>query len=230
MLNIAIVEDYDLLRDELVHFLSRPHWRVTSLHDGAALEQHLQTQPVDVVVLDLNLPDQDGLVIARRLRQSGSHIAIVMLTARSSAQHRAKGFCAGADVFLTKPTQTTEIEAVIANLEKRLCPPEPPQPTTTSPAQLHTHSGQLQVPNGHALSLSPAQVRLLQALAQQHPQPIDSGVLCQALGSQDASNLSQLRVHITRLRRKWHSSGGAGRLLEPVRGQGYRLTSPIELH
>ncbi len=225
MLSIVVVEDFDLLREELVHYLSRDGWQVTGVGDGAALDQHLAQHATDVAVLDLNLPDEDGLSIAQRLRQRWPQLAIVMLTARDAPAHRAKGFMAGADVYLTKPAQVGEIEAVIRNVERRLHSAGGSSPehaahdkAEAKPMVLDLTRCELLLLPQQRLQLSPAEAQLLAALAQQHPHPVDLSTPLDA---------ASLRVRISRLRAKWHSAGGEGELIEAVRGVGYRLTASV---
>lgn len=85
MLNIIIVEDHVDLREELVDFLSRPDWDVRGVGSGALLDIALQEKQADILILDLNLPDEDGIQIAKRIRATSPNIGIVMLTARNAA-------------------------------------------------------------------------------------------------------------------------------------------------
>lgn len=120
MLNIIVVEDHLDLREELVDFLSRPDWDVRGVGSGALLDVALQKKLADILILDLNLPDEDGIQIAKRMRSIFPHIGIVMLTARNAAYDRALGYGIGADVYLTKPAHVGELESVIHNLDRRL--------------------------------------------------------------------------------------------------------------
>lgn len=243
MLNIVVVEDYDILREELVFHLSRPGWQVSGVGDGAALDQHLGTQHVDVVVLDLNLPGEDGVSIARRLREQHPAMGLIMLTARNAPEHRASGFTAGADVYLTKPAQTTEIEAVIQNMQRRMGPSAAPDPCPSTPAaglqvrfQLRLSSGQLTLPDGNTVHINPTQAQLLHLLARHYPAAASLQALGQALRTKPeppeqtdaAASANQLRVQISRLRAKWQQVCPDERLIEPVHGTGYRLTHAID--
>lgn len=230
MLNVVVVEDYDILREELVFHLSRPGWQVDGVGDGAALDRHLASKVADVVILDLNLPGEDGLAIARRLREQDPLRVLIMLTARHTAQQRAAGFTAGADVYLAKPAQVSEIEAVLRNVERRIRPVgRPIDATTPAAVRLNAAPASLTLPDGTFVSLSVSQGRLLHALAQAYPKTLDLSSLCQIThepNHRDAG-MGPLRVQISRLRHKWHQAGGHDRLIEPVRGHGYRLTQPI---
>ena len=88
MIHIAVVEDNEDLRDEVVFHLGRMGHCVTGLPDGTALDRHLASQPADVLVLDLGLPGEDGVSIARRLAVSHPRLAIAMLTARGQLEDR----------------------------------------------------------------------------------------------------------------------------------------------
>jgi DNA-binding response OmpR family regulator len=228
MLNVVVVEDYDLLREEMVFHLGRPGWQVDGVGDGVALDRHLASNVADVVILDLNLPGEDGLSIARRLREQDPLRVLIMLTARHTAQQRAAGFTAGADVYLAKPAQVSEIEAILRNVERRLRPLGRPVEATAA-VRLSATPTSLTLSDGTSLSLSASQGRLLQALAQAYPKTLDLGSLCQITRepSQPRAGMGPLRVQISRLRHKWQQAGGRDRLIEPVRGRGYRLTQPI---
>lgn len=247
MLNIVVVEDYDLLRDELVHYLNRPQWQVTGVADGASLDLHLSQHAADVAILDLNLPDEDGIHIAQRLRQRWPNLVIVMFTARDAAAQRAKGFMAGADVYLTKPAQTREIETIIGNIERRLnATTEITNQTTQNGSEdaarsviqhaveLHPSQCELKLFNGSepsTLRLTRAETDLLDVLTKQVFQQMNTCELCLALSTQQNAPLdaTSLRVRVSRLRDKWQAAGGQGELVQAVRGTGYRLATVIRL-
>lgn len=120
MLNIIIVEDNTSLRHELLLFLNRPEWFIRGVESGAEMDVELRKKPADIIILDLNLPHEDGISIGKRVRSAFPSVRIVMLTARSAPSDRALGYGIGADVFLTKPANVGEIESVIHNVEIRL--------------------------------------------------------------------------------------------------------------
>ena len=102
MIRIAVLEDNADLRDEVVFHLSHLGHSAVGLNDGLALDRYLATGQVDVLVLDLGLPGEDGLTIARRLSVTHPGIAIAMLTARGQLDDRLVGFECGADIYLVK--------------------------------------------------------------------------------------------------------------------------------
>ena len=97
-LRIALVEDDPLLRKEIHYHLKQQGFVVYALDSGVSLDQLLLTEPIDALVLDLNLPGEDGLSIARRMRVSIPSVVIIMLTARTAIPERLKGYEAGADI------------------------------------------------------------------------------------------------------------------------------------
>src|SRR5690606_2100697 len=119
----------DLL-DELAFHLRRQGHGVAALPDGVALDAHLAGAEVDVLVLDLGLPGEDGLSIARRLRRTQPGIAIAMLTARGQLDDRLLGLNSGADIYLVKPVDMRELSAVVESLYRRVhrvaAPPDQP--------------------------------------------------------------------------------------------------------
>ena len=119
---VLLVEDNIALREALQDQLSYSGFAVRGVGDGQELNQALAIAVPDVVVLDLNLPDEDGLSIAKRLRQALPQIGIVMLTARVRSIDRQEGYESGADVYLTKPVKPSELTTVLQTLCRRMAP------------------------------------------------------------------------------------------------------------
>lgn len=115
MARIAVVEDEMDLRSDLVEYLSACGHDAVGCEDGFALDRALGGNRIDVAILDINLPGEDGLSIARRLRGDAG-LGIIMLTARNNP---SEGFAAGADAYLTKPADLGEIEARVRDLSGR---------------------------------------------------------------------------------------------------------------
>jgi len=99
-LDIIVVEDHDLVRLELVDFLSGPGVQVRGADDGEVLETLLRQRHADILVVDLNLPGEDGLSLCRRMRQAFPEMGLVMLTARVMPSDKTAGYQSGADVYL----------------------------------------------------------------------------------------------------------------------------------
>jgi DNA-binding response OmpR family regulator len=119
-LNIIIVEDHDDLREITVEALCSLGHQAIGVACGEQLDQTLETCKADVLVLDLNLPGEDGISLSRRIRASHPAIGIVMVTVREQIQDRIVGYGSGADLYLTKPTSIEELQAAIESLARRL--------------------------------------------------------------------------------------------------------------
>lgn len=226
VLEIIVVEDHRLLRDELVDYLSSPDWHVRGVSSGRELDVAMTETPADVLVLDLNLPQEDGISITRRIRKAFPEIGIVMLTARGDQADRALGYGSGADVYLTKPTHVGELESVLFNLSCRIRPRDDVQ------LMLSEHLLRLTHANGRSASLTNSEYRVLRLLVGTPGQELGYAPLCELLYSDDdavSQSRQRLAVLMTRLRQKMQEEMGVEQCVKSVRGQGYRLTVPIRL-
>lgn len=224
-LNLALVEDNALLREELFSFLVRQGWTVHEADSGEQLNQLLLKQAIELVVLDVNLPHEDGYSIAARLRQSHPRIGIIMLTARTRPSDRIMGYKTGADVFLTKPTHTEELEAAIRNLAQRL------KPAPSGELTLDQQSRRLIAGPMHSCSLSLLETSLLKTMAMQANGEAEIewllNILSRDLGEEVSRN--NLTVAISRLRSKVEVMDPSISLISSIRKVGYRLDQPIVL-
>lgn len=223
-LHIAVVEDNDTLRDLLVSYLRQPGRRVHGADCGEMLNQLLSEYPLDIVVLDLNLPYEDGLSIARRLRGSHPQIKLIMLTARVRPVDRTTGYDAGADVYLTKPTNVVELEAVVRNLAGR----HQRVPVAVG-FVLNRHAQVLTSPLQRQTVLTATETAILEQLALAPAEGADAEHLLEALRRNGNPQLSRdnLAVTMSRLRHKVETQLGAEQLIQTVRHYGYRLTQPL---
>ena len=223
-LDIVVVEDHDALREQLMAYLARPGWRLRGADCGEALDGLLRDQSADVVVLDLNLPFEDGTSIARRLRLAFPGMGIVMLTARVRPVDRTAGYASGADVYLTKPTNVEELESVIQNLARRLVP----QPGADSALVLDQTSHCLRLPGGDNIQLTSKEAQLLRLLAMAPDLQLDTDYLLYQLYQDDetAGRRGNMTVLISRLRLKLSATADKD-LVRAVRGVGYRLGAKV---
>ena len=226
VLEIIVVEDHRLLRDELVDYLSSPDWHVRGVSSGRELDVAMTETPADVLVLDLNLPQDDRISTTRRIRKAFPEIGIVMLTARGDQADRALGYGSGADVYLTKPTHVGELESVLFNLSCRIRPRDDVQ------LMLSEHLLRLTHANGRSASLTNSEYRVLRLLVGTPGQELGYAPLCELLYPDDdavSQSRQRLAVLMTRLRQKMQEEMGVEQCVKSVRGQGYRLTVPIRL-
>lgn len=222
-LEVVVVEDHDLVRDELVDFLNRPGIRVRGAEDGEVLDALLRQRHADILVVDLNLPGEDGLSICQRMREAFPEIGLVMLTARVMPADKTAGYQSGADVYLTKPANVDELEAVVANLSRRI------RRRVSNGLQLDVPRQQLALAGGVAVGLSLLEMRLLYELALAPERKLSTDLLLQRLDarSDNPALRDNLPVTISRLRQKLASGLGQGEVIKAVRGFGYQLTQAI---
>ncbi len=216
MLNIIIVEDNVSLRHELVEFLSRPEWSIRGVECGLEMDIELRKKSTDILILDLNLPNEDGISIAKRVRSAFPSIHIVMLTARSASSDRALGYGVGADVFLTKPANIGEIESVINNIEIRLG-----KGKKCTTLHLNTINMILEKDTYLPISLTQAEVDFIYQIA-------TANELCIPINyfNQGKKNIS---VIVSRLRQKFKSIDEEN-LICTIYGFGYKLSKSISIN
>lgn len=223
MIRIAIVEDNADLLDELLFNLRHQGFEPEGFPDGAALDAALAAQPGwQVLVLDLGLPGEDGLSIARRLRRSHPALGIVMLTARGGIDDRVDGLTQGADLYLAKPVDMKELGASIHAVARRVGQIAGVRLTW----RLDTLGRRLSSPEGRVIDLTHPEVMILAALARSREHLLDRAALITAIGKNpDTYDQRALEVTVSRLRQKL----GAEAPLRAVRGKGYAFNAPLRV-
>ena len=232
MTRIGLIEDNIEYRDNLAFFLRREGFDVAFESDGHAIDATLAQHPCDLILLDLGLPYEDGLVIAQRLRALQPELGIVMLTARGSLDERLSGMRDGADAYLVKPVDFRELMAVLKSLLRRLDigaestdkPSKTPPVWRLRPAQL-----QLVPPDGSPIKLTGREAKLLGHMVRSYPRAVARQVL---VDSSDAAltplDFRHLEVALSRLRKKIQDATGQGLILAS-RSEGYLFGAPIRL-
>lgn len=198
-LRIIIVEDQEELRTVLETVLSRLGHDVRGAGDGAALDLALADYPADVVVLDLNLPGEDGVAIALRLRQTNK-CGIIMATSRGLANERINGFENGADLYLVKPVNPMELHAALLNLGRRLrLAPDNEHATWTFDPQLSA----IRTPLGISVNLTAQENIVMQLLLAIPGKTVQRSKIFSALGHfDDEYGSKRLETLLSRLRSK----------------------------
>lgn len=223
MLNIVVVEDHHVLRDITVEALKEMGHAVVGLDCAEKLDDQLGTCLIDLLVIDLNLPGEDGLSLARRIRAAQPEIGIIMVTARTQVSDRVVGYDHGADIYLTKPTSLDELGAAVNALARRLTREE------ESGYRLVSETLTLHGPTG-AVGLSAQGVSILAALARAPGKRLESWQLLEIAGaSGTAFNKATLEVQIVRLRKKIIQVGSTEQPIKSLRGWGYQLCVPLTL-
>jgi len=187
--------------------------------DGIDIVQ--ATTGIDAIILDIGLPDISGLDVARRIRASGSETAILMLTARDTVGDRVNGLDAGADDYLVKPFAYEELAARLRALARRGAGARRAEPKLiVGPIMLDETSRRVTL-DGKRIDLSPREFSLLECLLRHPGQTLSRDqLLDQAWPFSVAVTPNAVDAYVHYLRDKL---GSAGRLIETVRGVGYRL-------
>jgi DNA-binding response OmpR family regulator len=227
-LSVVVLEDHGILREELVHFLALSGFAAAGVNCGPGLDDWLasQSRPPDIAVLDLNLPGEGGLDIARRLRAAYPDMGIVMLTGRKAPADRVVGYSSGADVYLTKPVSGDELLAVLLSLHRRL------KPQPTSAWQLALARAMITSPQGLSAVLSANECSVLACLARAPDHIADTPELSLSCASaQGEFNEGYVGVLMSRLRRKLAAlaPGNNAPMIRAVRQKGYQLLIATEI-
>ena len=224
-MKILVVDDDRAVRDALRRALTLGGYDVQCAdggHDGFA---QAVTGAPDAIVLDINMPDLDGIGVCRRLRQDGNRVPILMLTARHAVADRVDGLDAGADDYLVKPFDVDELKARLRALMRRNGGTGDPDALRFE--ELSLDSARHGVTVGDAfVELTRTEYQLLELLMLNPRRVLPHSLIYERVWGYDfgpASN--QLRVYVGYLRRKLDAAG-ARSLLHTVRGVGYVLREP----
>jgi two-component system, OmpR family, response regulator MprA len=224
---ILVVDDERAVRESLKRALELEGYEIELAADGQEALQRLEGngegQP-DAVLLDVLMPNVDGLEVCRRLRRSGNRVPVLMLTARDEVENRVSGLDAGADDYVTKPFALEELVARIRALLRRTSADDD---EVLRFADLELDPGTREVRRGgEQIDLTRTEFALLELFLTNPRQVLTRSIIFERVWGYDfgfASN--SLDVYIGYLRRKTET-GGRPRLIQTVRGVGYALREP----
>lgn len=223
LLSIVVVEDHDALREVTVEALRGMGHAAIGLDCAEAMEDMLGGISIDLMVIDVNLPHEDGFSLAARMRAAQPEVGIIMVTARAQLNDKLTGYESGADLYLTKPTSPEELGAAVQALARRL-KHRSPTAYVLEPAAFT-----LQGPDGK-VNLGSDAVAMLSAFARAPGGRLESWQLLELSGGEDASvTKGTLEVQIVRLRKKLMQSGHCEHPLKAIRGWGYQLCVPVTI-
>ncbi len=216
-MHVLLAEDDALIASGIVAGLNAQGLTVDHATTAANAEAMLRAANFDVLILDLGLPDEDGITLLRRLRQQGMELPVLVLTARDAVSDRVTGLQAGADDYLLKPFDLRELAARLHTLMRRMAGRSV---NIIEHGRLSYDPGRCEVRlDDRLVDLSRREQALLQALLNNQGRVLSSEQLKDAVyGFADDVESNALNVHIHHLRRKL----GSG-IVETVRGLGYRL-------
>ncbi len=219
-MRIMVVEDEPMLAEHLAEGVREAGYAVDVAHNG--LDAHFMgdTEPFDAVVLDLGLPQMDGITVLKKWRDAGRTMPVLILTARDNWHEKVAGIDAGADDYLTKPFHMEELLARLRALIRRAGGHASAE-LACGPVTLDTRNNRVTV-EGRALTLTSHEYRVLAYLMHHAGEVVSRSDLVEHIYAQDFDRDSNtVEVFIGRLRKKLPPG-----LIETVRGMGYRLVNP----
>jgi two-component system OmpR family response regulator len=234
--HILVVDDDRELRSLLSTFLTASGYRVSLVDGGAAMTQTMNAARIDLIILDVMMPREDGLSICRRLRASGT-IPIIMLTAADTETDRVVGLEMGADDYLSKPFSTRELLARVRAVLRRAS-----MPTAGSAAgsgrifefagwRLDVTRRQLYSPARALVDLRAAEFDLLLALVERPKHVLNRDQLLDLARGRSANAFDRsIDVHISRLRHRMEINPKDPLLIKTVRSGGYVFTAAVTLN
>ncbi|MFM1881288.1 MAG: hypothetical protein RLZZ344_1522 [Pseudomonadota bacterium] len=221
---IVVVEDHDDLREATTEMLIQQGFTTLGVSSAETLDLTGLARSPDIFVIDLNLPGEDGLSLARRLRAENPAVGIIITTARTQINDRLKGYESGADIYLPKPVDPLELVAAIRALGVRVLA----QGARDIRFTLDDAHLLILGPKGRA-KLSAAEVRLLNAFHESPDGILDRAQVTHLLSPDNPSiSVDSLQNRLSHLRKKIQSVGAEAETIQAVRGTGYRLC--IEIH
>ncbi|MDQ3163425.1 MAG: response regulator transcription factor [Actinomycetota bacterium] len=219
--SVLLVEDEENLASLVRAYLEQEGYRVIAVVTGAEALRAIETEPVRLVVLDLNLPDMDGLDVCRQIRTRSS-VPVVMLTARDEESDRLAGLVQGADDYIGKPFSPRELVARMKAVLRRSEPHSEEELLVLGDVVLRRSAREVSVA-GEAVALRPQEFDLLAYLIQNRGAVLSRDVLLDRVWGYDyAGGTRTVDVHVAQLRRKL----GRPDLIQTVRGLGYKAVQP----
>jgi two-component system, OmpR family, response regulator MprA len=219
---LLVVEDDPQVRAMLARALGYEGFEVTCVPDAAGAMAGMRTADPELMLLDLLLPDEDGLEVCRRLREQGERIPILMLTARDTVSDRIAGLDAGADDYLVKPFSTAELVARVRALLRRARDDSPAQVRRFDDLTLDTATREVRR-GDRPIALTRREFDLLERLMASPGAVMPrERLIMDAWGFSSSVETNSVDVYVGYLRRKLEE-GGEPRVIHTVRGAGYVL-------
>jgi two-component system, OmpR family, response regulator len=218
-MRILVVEDDRYLADGVSRSLSKSGHAVDVVTDGLSAEAALGVTSYDLAILDLQLPERNGLEVLRNYRTGGGRAPVLILTARSAIEDRVSGLDAGADDYLAKPFDLSELEARVRSLLRRAS--SAPTPVLRHGAlSLDTVGRRVEI-GGEGVDLSAREIALLEMLLLRAGRVVSKeGLLEKLYGAEEHAGENAVEVFVHRVRRKLEPAGFS---IRTVRGLGYMI-------
>lgn len=219
---VLIVEDEAQIARAMQINLHAHGYQAMTVANGADAVRAAAQQPVDIVVLDLGLPDMDGVDVIRRIR-GWSSVPIIVLSARHASEDKVEALDAGADDYVTKPFGLDELLARLRVASRRVVP-DNEEPTLATADFMVDLAGKKIVRDGAEVRLTPTEWNILELLVRNKGKLVSQQqILTQVWGQAYAKETQYLRVYIAQLRRKLERDPAVPRHLHTEAGMGYRF-------
>lgn len=232
-----VVDDDPLIRNRLADYVRQEGFRVTTVESAGAMRDLFASEPVDLAIIDLALPGEDGLSLTRFLRER-SDLGIVILTGKGETTERVIGLEMGADDYVAKPVQLRELLARVKSVLRRTkTPPRGEVPASKEPESVVRFAGwrldlggrNLVSPAGERVHLTTAEFELLSAFAANASRVLGRDRLLELVAERGWDPYDRsVDSHISRLRRKLEPDPKQPTLIKTIRGKGYMFCAPIE--
>jgi two-component system copper resistance phosphate regulon response regulator CusR len=226
-MRVLLVEDEPSAAHVLAKGLREQTYAVDVAADGDTALFQVGTTDYDAVILDVMLPIKDGFAVCRTIRESGSAVPILMVTARDAVDARIEGLDCGADDYLVKPFDFGELLARLRALIRRGSQPLLPQRLVAGPLTLDTRTRRVRLCN-RDLVLTAKEYALLEYLARRAGDVVSRADIAEHVWDEHYDPLSNVvDVYVQRLRRKLDRAGSES-IIRTRRGEGYQLTAELE--
>ncbi|MYM65866.1 response regulator [Pseudoduganella sp. FT55W] len=224
-LSILVVEDHPTIARQVVEFLDGLKWQTDHAANGALAIELAMREAYDVVLLDLNLPDIDGLEVCRAIKaRAPRNVPVLMLTARDAFEDKARGFSEGADDYLTKPFDLRELALRCEALARR-GQPHLDQEMRVGPLTLLLREKRALL-DGAPLAVTQAGFKILLAMCSAYPHAVSRSSLMHALWGAEPPDSDALKSHIYALRKQLELLGAA-KMIVTIPQLGYRLVLDV---
>ncbi|ANY15159.1 response regulator transcription factor [Bordetella pseudohinzii] len=230
MAEVLLLEDEPVLRQELCEFLEEQGYTPLGLPTLDAFEQAFDPRRHHLAVIDLGLPDGNGLGLIERLRRDGQQLGIVAFSARQTRADKIQGLTTGADHFLSKGCDLDELAATLGALGRRLRLDPGPRAAAAACWILECGPRRLKVPGAPAVALSQQDLQVLRRLMSSAGQNISRRQIVEALGA-DYLDYDQRRLdtQMRRLRRRVQEASGQQLPVKTLRNSGYCFYLPAAI-
>lgn len=237
--HILVVDDDPLVRDMLGRYFEGEGFQVSYAESGESLREQVAGTRFDAILLDLRLPGEDGLSLAREIR-SKSSVPIIIITGKGDMVDRVVGLEMGADDYITKPFHLREVLARVRTVLRRAAPQAQEGPGAKfdesagerlrfADWQLDLVKRELLAPDGHPVALTTGEFDLLSAFARHPNRPLNRDQLMNFVHGRDWDPFDRsIDTQVGRLRKKIEQDPKEPELIKTVRGHGYVFTPKIE--